>query len=329
MKTISLSFIGFGNVGKGVAKVLIDKRRLFREKYGIEFNIVSISDSSATIWDRDIDLREALIIKEKLGSLSRWTNDYEIFDFSPVDVVSEIDSDIIVDVTNDPDAHIWHLQALKEEKNVVTSNKPPLAFHYKELIREAERRGLSYKFEATVMAGTPIIALLQESLKGDSIEKIEGVFNGTTTFILSEMERGISFGEALKKAQELGIAERDPSGDINGVDAGYKATILHCIAFHPITFREIKIRGISEITVEELLRKGQTVRLVARVEEDNVRVEPIAIPKSSPLAVYGTSNVAIIKGDLIGEIILKGAGAGIKETASAVVGDIIKASKNL
>ncbi|WP_461865663.1 homoserine dehydrogenase [Thermococcus sp.] len=327
MKTISLSFIGFGNIGRGVARILMNKKQLFKEKYGIEFRVISITDSSATIWDEEINLEEAIMIKENLGALSGWTNEYEVFDFRPIDVVREVDSDIVIDVTNDPNAHIWHLQALREGRNIVTSNKPPLAFHYWELIHEAGKRGLSYKFEATVMAGTPIITLLQESLKGDSIEKIEGVFNGTTTFILSEMEKGINFEEALRKAQKLGIAERDPSGDINGVDAGYKATILHCVAFHPITFREIKIKGIDEITekeVQQFLGRKQVIRLIAKVEEGNVSVEPMTIPKSSPLAVYGTSNVAIIKGDLGGEIVLKGAGAGIKETASAVVSDIIR-----
>ena len=332
MKAVSLSFIGFGNVGRGVARVLMEKKQFFRDRYGLEFRVVSISDSSATVWNEDIDLREAIMIKESLGSLSRWMNDYELFDFRPVDVVREVESDIVIDVTNDPEAHVWHLEALKQGRSVVTSNKPPLAFHYAELIEGAEKRGLSYRFEATVMAGTPIITLLQEGLKGDTIESIEGVFNGTTTFILSEMEHGMSFEEALEKAQKLGIAERDPSGDLRGIDAGYKGTILHCVAFGPMTFDRIEVQGIEGITKKDIARarkRGRTIRLVTRAEKGRVAVRPMEVPESSPLAVYGASNAAVIKGDLIGDIILKGAGAGIRETASAVVNDIIRASTRL
>ncbi|WP_456394682.1 homoserine dehydrogenase [Thermococcus sp.] len=330
MKTLSLSFIGFGNVGRSVARVLLDKKQFFKERYGIEFKTVSITDSSATVWDEEIDLREALMVKENLGSLSKWTNDYEVFDLKPIDVVREVESDIVIDVTNDLNAHVWHLQALREGRSIVTSNKPPLAFHYRELTHEADRRGLSYKFEATVMAGTPIITLLQESLKGDRIKRIEGVFNGTTTFILSRMERGESFEEALRKAQELGIAERDPSGDINGVDAGYKATILHCVAFEPITLEDVILKGIGGITRREVMEargRGNTIRLVAKIEKGNVIVEPREIPRNSPLAVAETQNAAVIKTDLLGELLLRGAGAGLKETASGVVSDMIRASK--
>ena len=215
-------------------------------------------------------------------------------------------------------------------RHVVTSNKPPLVFHYIELIQEAAMRGVNYRFEATVMAGTPIITLLQESLLGDEIDSIEGVFNGTTTFILSEMERSLTFDEALKKAQALGIAEANPDVDIKGFDGAYKATILHNVAFEPISFKKVEIRGIDDVSPEDIKSakaQGNVIRLVAKIEKKRVSVGPVEIPKTSPLAVYGTSNVAVIKSDLMGEIVLRGAGAGVKETASAVVSDIIKCVK--
>lgn len=333
MREIKVSLIGFGNVGRATARVLFEKGRLFEERYGIKINIASISDTSGTVWlPEGIDLREALLVKENFGRLSAWTNDYEVYNLTPEEVVGEVDSELVVDVTNDKEAWTWHLRALKEGKGVVTSNKSPLAYHYRELLNEAEKRKLPYLFEATVMAGTPIVGLLRENLLGDEVQRIEAVLNATTTFILTQMEMGLSFEDALAKAQRLGIAERDPSGDILGIDAGYKATILHCLAFHPITYEEIEVKGIAEVTEGEIERakaKGRTIRLVARIEKGNVAVEPTELPKESPLAVESHENAAVIKTDLLGELLIKGAGAGLKETASGVVGDVLKASMML
>ncbi|AIU69702.1 homoserine dehydrogenase [Thermococcus eurythermalis] len=331
MREVKVQLFGFGNVGRAVARVLLEKERFFREKYGVEFRVVSIADTTGTVWlPEGIDLREALLVKETFGKLSAWTNDYEVYSFSPAEIVKEVEADVVIDVTNDRGAYEWHMKALNEGKAVVTSNKPPLAFHYAELIGEAERKGLPYLFEATVMAGTPVIGLLRENLLGDSMKRIKAVLNATTTFILSRMEQGIDFDGAVKQAQELGIAERDPSGDVLGIDAGYKATILHCVAFKPITFDEISVKGIAEVTVDEVKRalsKGKRIRLVATVEDGNVRVAPEEV--SGPLAVSSNENVAVVESDLLGELLIKGAGAGLKETASGVVSDLVKASLRL
>ena len=296
----------------------------------MEFKVVSIADTSGVVWlPEGIDLREALIIKDNFGKLSAWTNDYEVYSFTPGEAVREIDADIVIDITNDKNAHTWHLTALKDGKAVVTSNKPPLAFHYAKLMREAERRDLPYLFEATVMAGTPVIGLLRENLLGDTVERIEAVLNATTTFILSRMESGLDFEGALREAQELGIAERDPSGDVLGIDAGYKATILHCLAFYPLTFDRAEVRGIAEITPQDVRRaqrRGNTLRLVAEVKDGAVIVEPREVPRRSPLAVESHENAAVIRTDLLGELVIRGAGAGLKETASGVVSDIVKAA---
>jgi len=330
MKEISLSLIGFGNVGKGVAEVLLNKHQYFKEKYGLEIKVVSITDSTATIWDPNgIDLKEALETKKSFGSLKFWGNEYEVYELGASEVVEEIDSDVVVDVTNDKNAAKWHLKALKKGKSVVTSNKPPVVFSYRELLKVSYEKDVPYLFEATVMAGTPIIHLLRRALLADSIERIWGVLNGTTTFILNAVEEGMSFEEALKKAQELGIAERDPSNDIKGIDAGYKGVILHNIAFYPFDFRKAYIEGIEGISKEKIrenFKKGVATRLVALVEDGKVEIKPRRLPINSPLAVKGTSNVALIESDLLGELVIRGAGAGIKETASGVVSDIIRAS---
>ncbi|WP_297499671.1 homoserine dehydrogenase [Thermococcus sp.] len=330
MKEITLSIFGFGNVGRATARVLIEKERFFREKYRLSFKVLSVADTSGLVWlPEGIDLREALLVKETFGRLSAWTNDYEVYSMKPGEAIKEVSPDIVIDVTNDTNAHPWHLRAIRNGSALVTSNKPPLAFHYSELVGEAEKRGTPYLFEATVMAGTPVIGLLRENLLGDRVESIEAVLNATTTFMLSRMEGGKSFEEALREAQSLGIAERDPSGDVLGMDAGYKATILHCVAFHPITFEEAKVMGIEGVTpelVERANSRGRTIRLVARIEKGSVTVEPREISLKSPLAVSSNENVALIKTDLLGELLIKGAGAGPRETASGVVGDIVKAS---
>jgi len=330
---LKLSIFGFGNVGQATARVLLEKEGFFREKYGLSFRVVSISDTSGTVWlPEGLDIREVLNVKETLGKLSSWTNDYEVYALPPMEAVKEVEADIVVDVTNDKNAWEWHMEALRRGRAVVTSNKPPLAFHYSDLTGEAGRRGLPYLFEATVMAGTPVIGLLRETLLGDSVEKIEAVLNGTTTYILTRMEEGVPFGEALKEAQKLGIAEREPSGDILGLDAGYKATILHCVAFRPITFDETTVRGIDGVSMGDVLgarREGKTIRLIASIEDGSVSVEPKEVPKESPLAVSSTQNAAVIKTDLLGELTVKGAGAGLKETASGVVSDIVKAALEL
>ena len=324
MTEIFLSLIGFGNVGRGVATILLEKAERFKNKYGLKFRVISISDSKATIWDESgIDLREALMVKEAFESLDKWGHQ-----MSPLEVVKEVESDVVIDVTNDMNAWKWHMEAFRHGRHVVTSNKPPLVFHFTELIQEAYMRRANYRFEATVMAGTPIITLLQESLLGDDILRIQGVLNSTTTFILSQMEKGLSFEDALRNAQKLGIAERDPNMDVSGMDAAYKAVILHNVAFYPVSFEEVRVKGIGEISMkdmEEAKKKNKTIRLIAEIRKGEVSVEPKAIGRDSPLALYGTQNVAVIETDLLGKLVIRGPGAGIRETASAVVSDTIKA----
>ncbi|MCD6144650.1 homoserine dehydrogenase [Thermococcus sp.] len=333
MNPLSLSIIGFGNVGRGVAEVLYTKMPHFKKKYGINIKVVSITDTSAAIWNREgINLREAIETKNRFGSLKLWGNEYEVYKLDPMEVVKEINADVIIDVTNDKNASKWHLEALKRGKGVVTSNKPPVVFDYKELVDSANSKNLPYLFEATVMAGTPIIRLLKEGFLADSVKRISGVLNGTTTFILTSIETGMTFKEALKQVQTAGIAEKDPSNDLKGIDAAYKATILHHLAFYPIDFKEIHIKGIEDLSEEEIReakKEGTPFRLVATVEEGNVEIKPKKVYENGPLAVSGTSNVAVIETDLLGELMLKGSGAGIKETASGVVGDIIRAAVSI
>ncbi|WP_456365524.1 hypothetical protein [Thermococcus sp.] len=142
MKETTLSIFGFGNVRRAVVRVLREKAGFFRERYGLSFKVLSVADTSGLVWlPEGIDLREALLVKENFGRLSAWTNDYEVYNMEPSEVIEEVNPDIVVDVTNDANAFSWHLGAIKSGSAVVTSNKPPLAFHYSELVGEAEKMG--------------------------------------------------------------------------------------------------------------------------------------------------------------------------------------------
>ncbi len=144
LREIKVSLIGFGNVGRATAGVLLEKGRLFEERYGVRIKVVSISDTSGTVWlPEGIDLREALLVKENFGRLSAWTNDYEVYELTPEEIVGEVDSEIVVDVTNDKEAWTWHLRALKEGKGIVTSNKPPPGIPLPRAYRRGRKEGTS------------------------------------------------------------------------------------------------------------------------------------------------------------------------------------------
>ncbi len=317
---------GFGNVGRAVSVIIAERKEWIRKKYGIDLRIIGAGDSSGVITDRrGINIEKALKFKEERGSLSGCgCGEKEVS--SVEEAIETAEPDILVDVSSYDDAFLWHLKALKNGAAVVTSNKPPVALHYGELTKKSKIAGLPYLFEATVMAGTPIIALLRETLLGDRILKVEAVLNATTTFIFTKLENGESFERAVEEAKKMGILESDPRKDLEGIDAAYKAAIIHDVSFGPIAFEKVKREGITDITDRA---KNETFRLVARVEKGEVEVKPVPLQKDSPLLVKGTENVAVITTDLLGKLILKGAGGGSRETASGVVSDIIKAAREL
>ncbi|AEH23966.1 homoserine dehydrogenase [Pyrococcus yayanosii] len=313
MKVVRVSIFGFGTVGRALAEIMAERGR----RFGVELRIVSITDRSGTIWG-DIDPLEAKEVKETMGRLSAW-DEYEVFDFSPEELVQEVRPDILVDVSSHDEAFSMYETALKEGIGVVTSNKPPIANHYRELMKAAEEGGAGLFFEATVMAGTPVIGLLRENLLGDDVLSIEAVLNASTTFILTEMERGSSFEKAVEKAKEQGILEEDPSKDIDGIDAMHKAKILHWVAFGQEA-EEVEVKGIREVT------DARRVRLIAEVSKGRIRVQPKRLSEGSPLLTEGVLNAAVIRTDLLGELVIKGPGGGGKVTASGVFSDILKAA---
>ena len=231
------------------------------------------------------------------------------------------------------------LEALAAGKHVVTANKDLMAEHGKELMDMAEKHHCDLQFEAAVGGGIPIIRPLKECLAGNDITEVMGIVNGTTNYILTRMtEDGMDFEDALKKAQELGFAESDPTADIEGLDAGRKMAILASIAFHSrVTFQDVDVKGITKITAADIQYAkefGYTVKLLGVARNINNEMEvgvfPMMIPSTHPLAKVNDSfNAVFVHGDAVDDAMFQGRGAGEFPTASAVVGDVIATARNM
>jgi homoserine dehydrogenase len=256
-------------------------------------------------------------------------------------VVVADDVDVVVEVIGGIEpARELILTALKAGKPVITANKELLANVGAELFAAAEAAGVDLLFEASVAGGIPLIRPLRESLVGERITRVMGIVNGTTNYILSEMtDEGADYGEALAEAQRLGYAERDPTADVEGYDAGAKAAIIASIAFGAkVVAGDVYHEGISTITAADISfakRLGYVVKLLAIAEHHpdgavGVRVHPAMVPKTHPLAsVRGSFNAVFIEGEAVGDLMLYGRGAGGMPSASAVLGDLVDAAHNL
>tara|TARA_B100001964_G_scaffold245771_1_gene335852 strand:- start:7329 stop:8336 length:1008 start_codon:yes stop_codon:yes gene_type:complete len=326
-----IQIIGFGNIGKGLAKVLIKKEKLLKKQHDLKIKVVSITDVSGTARDdKGINLSKALeIIKNGRGILSY----PKATKMNGIEAIKTIQADLVVEATNtkieDGEPGMSHmLQAIKQGKHVVTSNKGPLALKFQELNNSAKKNSVQFKFEASVGGAMPIINFAHETLSGDKINAIEGILNGTTNYILTRMSKEEkSFEMVLREAQEMGIAESDPSYDIDGIDTACKLVILaNGILGIKKTYKDVKTQGIRKITPEAVkLAKedGYVIKLIGEVKNNNLEVSPRLVPKNHPLNVEGVLNVALLKTDLAGDITIVGKGAGSIETNSAILSDII------
>jgi homoserine dehydrogenase len=333
MKTVKLSIIGFGAVGKGLASVLINKQDYFKT-IGLDLRVVAIADSHGAYIDPEgIDLKAALKKKKESGTIA-------VSSTSSLDVIKNISHDIMIEATptniKEGEPGLTHiLEAFRHNIHVVTSNKGPLSLQYERLCNEAKLNGVMFKFEATVGGAMPIINLALDALAGNRIICIEGILNGTCNYILSRMtEEFLSYEQALGQAQELGIAETDPSYDVEGIDTACKLVILaNSIFGMKVAYKDVTVTGITKITSEALSlagAEGKVIRLIGEVQDGKkqiLRVAPRLVPKQNPLAVEGTLNVALLKTDTAGPICISGKGAGSMETASAILSDIIAICK--
>jgi homoserine dehydrogenase len=220
------------------------------------------------------------------------------------------------------------MAALNSGKNVVTSNKGPLALKFHELSEAATRNKVQLRYEASVGGAMPVINLSRELLRGERIFSLRGILNGTCNFILNRMkDEGLPFDQALREAQELGIAERDPSYDIDGVDTACKLAILaNAIFGMEVTYHDVLRTGIRNITEDAISLAGErkkVIRLIGEISDRKLEVAPRMVPAGHPLAIGGTLNIVQLITDLAGEITVVGRGAGRKETASALLSDLL------
>ncbi|MCL2296018.1 MAG: homoserine dehydrogenase [Methanomassiliicoccaceae archaeon] len=318
---------GFGTVGQGFAEVLMLRRDFLKERYGKDVNIVCAMDSSSYVADPSgLCPGELLERKKKTGKVG--TKGYQ----DPLKVMESVEYDLLVEVSptdiKTGGAGLKNIRyALESGKDVITVNKGPLALKFCELVALAKKNGCKFRFEGSVGGAMPIINLCRENLVGEKISSVRGILNGTCNFILSKMDNGQSFEQALKEAQQMGYAEADPTNDIEGYDSACKVVILANSLFkRSVTFSDVNITGISSITSEAIslaASNNMVIRLIGEVSHDKLEVSPRLVPRGHPLSISGTLNAAQVVTDLAGPITVSGRGAGRIETASAILSDLV------
>jgi len=332
-----LALIGFGTVGQGLAKILLDKKRMLIDKYGFEYSVVAISDfQKGSVYRPDgIDLERVLSLVEQGRSISDYPSGTKGWD--ALTTIRNSNADIIIELTytnvQTGQPALDHCrQAFKSGKHVVTSNKGPLVVAYRELQDLAGRHKAQFRFEGTVVSGTPIINLATKELAGCTITCIKGILNGTTNYILTEMEKGHPYDAVLKKAQELGYAEADPTGDVEGWDAMAKVIILSNVVLGGnITAGNVQrtgITGISLADIEKAAAEGYRWKLIGETKlmrgEIVASVSPQKLPLDDPLAsVMGATNALTFDTDLLGAVTIVGPGAGKTQTGFAILTDLL------
>ncbi len=321
MKPINVGLLGIGTVGGGTFTVLERNREEISRRAGRAIAITVVADKDTARANSVVQGR-AQVIDDAAA------------------VVNDPNIDIVVELIGGTGiSKSLILKAIENGKHVVTANKALLAQHGNEIFAAAQKQGVMVAFEAAVAGGVPIIKSLREGLAANRIEWIAGIINGTSNFILSEMrEKGASFDDVLKQAQQLGYAEADPTFDIEGVDAAHKLTIMAAIGFGiPMQFAAAYTEGISKLTREDIQyaeELGYRIKLlgIAKRKANGIelRVHPTLIPTKRLIAnVEGVMNAILVKGDAVGQTMFYGAGAGAEPTASAVVADLIDVARTM
>lgn len=327
--------VGLGNVGQGLLTLLHQKADTLAAQYSFNAQIVGvITGRHGTLYHP-----HGLNITDLLHSVS--TSSIEQYpyheglrrDLRPLALIQGAGADVLVESSPSNfqtamPALDYCYAALESGKHVVMANKGPVALAYDELIRRAALVHKQVLFEATVMSGTPSIRIAQEGLRGAVVQSMRGILNGTTNYILTQMESGLPYADALQQAQELGYAETDPSGDVDGWDAAGKVLILAAALFHRrLKLTEIEVEGITRLTpqdIDDARAAGERWKLIASLTPQSASVKPQRIPLSDPLAsVSGATNAITYTSDVLGEVTLIGRGAGRTETGFGLLADLL------
>ncbi len=322
--------IGFGVVGQNLVKLLLSRNADLYALYGMKPRIVAVIDSKGSaVSTSGLDLHRLLETKRTKGTVSN----YDVGAKKDVaDIIESIDAEVVVEATptnlKTGEPGITNITtAIKNGRNVITTNKGPLALALPSLIELAEYNDIILRFSGTVGGGTPILEFAKRCLKGDRIISFRGILNGTTNYILTKMEEGLSFNDALSDAKEKGYAEAEPSLDIDGYDAAAKLVIMaNWVMGMKVTMKDISFTGIGNITTDDMknaLKNHNAIKLIA-ASNKGLTVKPTEIPKNDPLCVNGTLNAVTFSSEYSGQQTIIGRGAGGMETASAVLRDLIE-----
>lgn len=332
-----VAFIGFGTVGQGLAELLQEKADLLKKKYNFEYSVVAISDiQKGSVFQEDgLDLGKILTLMQEQKSIEDYPTGIKGWD--SLKTIIESKADIIAEVTYSDfetgEPALSHFrQALELGKSVITSNKGPIALAYPELMELAQKKAAYLRFEGTVMSGTPTLSLAMETLAGAEITSIEGILNGTTNYILTNMEAGRSYEDVLKEAQELGYAEAKPEADVEGWDALGKIIILANVLMEA----NLKISGCNRVgithltldDIEQAKNEGKRWKLIASAKKMDGEVEagvaPQKLPLDDPLAgISGVTNALKFTTDTLGQVTIVGPGAGRKPTGFSLLSDLL------
>ncbi len=336
-----LALIGFGNVGQGLAEILSAKAVLLREKFDVDIRIVAICDLyKGSVANPDGFDPKALLdhVTEK-GDLKEFPAPDKGWDAQ--ETIEKSNANVLVELaftdlkTGEP-ALSHMIQALESGMHVSTTNKGPAALHFPKLLELSKAHGGQIGVEGTVMSGTPALAMGNNMLAAAGITRIQGILNGTTNYMLGEMENGADYADALKDAQAKGYAEADPAGDVDGHDAAAKVVILaNLMMDQKMTMADVSCIGISEITrteIESAQTKNQRWKLIGTIENVDGQIQgsvkPVKLDSTHPLyGVGGATNAITYSTDLLGDVTLIGPGAGRIETGYAIIGDILSFSR--
>ena len=326
---MKIAIVGLGTVSKGLLKILNDKAQLLFKDYGVNIKVVSISKSNGSFVNENGINIEKIINLKKINDHPDWFEGR-----IAKKLISEIKADCMVELTptnveNSEPGYTHIKEALKNNMDVVTANKGPLALYFPEIMNLANETKKCVLYEATVAGAVPVFNLVRNTLRGNKIISVKGILNGTTNYILSRMtSEKLSFNTVLREAQNLGFAESDPTYDIEGIDAGAKIVILsNTLLKQECRFKDVKLQGIKNITpgaIDLAKKDGFLIKHLATNENGMLEVAPRLVDIKSTFAVGGSLNVVKLETDLAKDLTLVGRGAGGIETASSVINDILE-----
>lgn len=331
-----LILCGFGGVGQSLAKLLDSRSEDLYARFGLKPRIVGVCDTKGSaVESAGLDLSKLLDVKKKHGTIKKYSSIKN--NLSGIDLIKSLDADVLVETTasnyKDAEPGMTHItEAMKQGLHVITVNKGPLALAFPSLMELATYNQVLLRFSGTVGGGTPILDYAKNSLLGERIVSFEGILNGTTNYILTNMANGMSFNDALNDAKQKGYVEADESLDLDGLDAAAKLVILaNWIMDLKVTLPDIKRTGIRNVSINDVknaAKKNAAIKLIASCNKDLI-VSPLEISLDNPLCVNGTLNAISFTSEHSGTQTIIGRGAGGIETASSILRDLLDIRKEI